>query len=384
MDTTKFEKIRLEQYPLMQKYTYLDTSTTGVFSTRSRDAMVDFIENRYSEGMDMYDFVNNWKHADALRETAAKVINADASEIFFSASSSEMLNVFANGIELKENANIITTDLAFPATVFSWFNRVGKENVRIARSDDGKLPAERLFELVDENTAVIALCLVEHSSGWRHDIKTIGEFCKERGIYLVLDATQCICAMKIDVKDAHIDFLAISSYKWLSGVFGVGFSYVSRRILDKISPKYVGWTGNKDRLNNSEYNLDLSDDANRFETGSLNWVGLRGLEQSLNIYLELGIDDVEKYILSLVDHLYESVAKSKKLRLVGPFPEENRSGIVYIKLPIEWKINDRILRENGIRAHATNSGTMRVGIHFFNNKEDIDRLIAYLESYENK
>ena len=382
MDTSKFEKIRLKQYPLVQKYTYLDTSTTGVFSTRSRDAMVDFIENRYSEGMDMYDFVDNWKHADALRETAAKVINADASEVFFSASSSEMLNVFTNGIELKANANIITTDLAFPATVFSWFNRVGKDNVRIARSDDGKLPAERLFELVDENTAVIALCLVEHSSGWRHDIKTIGEFCKERGIYLVLDATQCICAMKIDVKEAHIDFLAVSSYKWLGGVFGVGFSYVSSRILDKISPKYVGWTGNKNRLNNSEYKLELSDEANRFETGSLNWVGLRGLEQSLNIYLELGKDDIEEYILSLVDYLYEKIAVSKKLRPVGPFPEENRSGIVYIKLPKKWELNDKILLENGIRAHATNNSTIRVGIHFFNNKEDIDRLIEFLESMQ--
>ena len=382
MDTSKFEKIRLEQYPLVQKYTYLDTSTTGVFSTRSRDAMVDFIDDRYSEGMDMYDFVDNWKHADALRETAAKVINSDLSEVFFSASSSEMLNVFTNGIELKENANIITTDLAFPATVFSWFNRVGKDNVRIARSDDGKLPAERLFELVDENTAVIALCLVEHSSGWRHDIKTIGEFCKERGIYLVLDATQCICAMKIDVKEAHIDFLAVSSYKWLGGVFGVGFSYVSSRILDKISPKYVGWTGNKNRLNNSEYKLELSDEANRFETGSLNWVGLRGLEQSLNIYLELGKDDIEEYILSLVDYLYEKIAVSKKLRPVGPFPEENRSGIVYIKLPKKWELNDKILRENGIRAHATNNSTIRVGIHFFNNKEDIDRLIEFLESMQ--
>jgi selenocysteine lyase/cysteine desulfurase len=380
MNTSKFEKIRLEQYPLLQKYTYLDTSTTGAFSTRSRDAMVDFIDNRYSEGMDMYDFVDSWKHADALREAAAKVLNADSSEIFFSAASSEMLNVFTSGIELKENANIITTDLAFPSTVFSWFNRVGKENVRIAKSEDGQIPAETLFQLVDENTAVISLCLVEHSSGWRHDIKAIGEFCKERGIHLVMDATQCICAMKIDVKETHIDFLAVSSYKWLSGVFGVGFSYVSSRILDKISPKYVGWTGNKDRLNNSDYKLDLSDDANRFETGSLNWVGLRGLEQSLNIYLELGGDDVEEYILSLVDYLYEKVAESNVLSLVGPFPKEQRSGIVYIKYPSEWELNDKILRENGMRAHTTNNATMRVGIHFFNNKEDIDKLIAFLES----
>jgi len=109
-------------------------------------------------------------------------------------------------------------------------------------------------------------------------------------------------------------------------------------------------------------------------------VGLRGLEQSLNIYLELGKEDVEEYILSLVDYLYEKVSESKALDLVGPFPKERRSGIVYIKFPIEWKLNDRILRENGIRAHATNSGTIRVGIHFFNNKEDIDKLTEFLES----
>lgn len=72
----KFEKIR-DEFPLVKKYVYLDTATTGVFSTRSRNAMVDFIEKRYSEGMDIDDFQKNWEYADKFRDTVAEVINSN-------------------------------------------------------------------------------------------------------------------------------------------------------------------------------------------------------------------------------------------------------------------------------------------------------------------
>lgn len=383
MDTRKFERIRKEQFPLAEKCAYLDTATTGVISRRSRDAMVDFIENRYLEGMDIEAFSKNWTFADALRSTVAKVINADREEIFFSASGSDMLNIFSNGIELKENANIVTSGLSFPSTPYNWMNRAGKENVRIAVPENGQIPCEKIFELVDENTAVIALCLVENTSGYYHDINRISQFCKDHGIYLVLDVTQCIGAMKIDVKRAPVDFLVATSYKWISGAFGVAFAYVSKGILEKIKPTYVGWTGNKDRHNHSRYNLNLSDAANRFETGSLNWIGLKGIEQSIKIYLDLGKEDVEEYILSLTDYLYERVGTLKEAGLVGPFPKENRSCITYLTFPEKWKLNDQMLKENGIRLHVASAATMRVSMHYYNNKADIDKLILFLETFEN-
>ncbi len=379
MDTKKFEKIRLEQYPLVQKYAYLDTATTGVFSKRARDAMAGFIDDRYNEGMDMIDFIENWEFADNLRSVVADVINSDSDEIFFSGSGSDMLNIFSNGIKLNENANIITTDLSFPSTPYNWMNRVGIDNVRIAKSSNGQLPKESLFDLVDENTEVIALCMVENTSGWLHDMKAIGEFCKEKGIYLVVDATQCIGALKIDVKDTNIDFLAVSTYKWLGGVFGVSFAFVSKRVLNELCPTYVGWTGNKNRLDHSKLNFDLSDGANRFETGSLNWIGLKGISEAMKIYLELGKNDVENYILSLTEYLYKRIEESDKLGLVGPFPKLNRSQVVYIRYPEDLRLNDRVLRENGIRAHVAAGNTMRVSMHFYNNESDIDKLISFLD-----
>lgn len=383
MDIEKFEKVRAEQFSLTKKCAYLDTATSGVFSTRSRKAMVDFIENRYSEGMDIDDFSGNWRYADRLRDTVAKVINSDSDEIFFSGSGSDMLNVFSSGIKLKENVNIVTSGLSFPSTPYNWINRVGEKNVRIAVPENGQVPSEKLFELVDDNTEVIALCMVENTSGFQHDIQTIGEFCKTRGIYLVLDITQCIGAIKVDVKKTHVDFLAATSYKWLSGAFGVAFAYVSKRVIDKIQPTFVGWTGNKDRHNHSRYKLDLAEGANRFETGSLNWIGLKGIEQSMQIYLELGKDDVEEYILSLTNYLYQKVGELKDVGLVGPFPKKNRSGITYITFPQEWKLDDRIMKENGIRVHVTNETTIRVALHFYNNRADVDKLISFLESKQN-
>lgn len=383
MNIEKFNKIRAEQFPLAETCAYLDTATTGLFSTRSKNAMIDFIENRHKNGMDIEDFLGHWKHADRLRGTVAEVINADSDEIFFSGSGSDMLNVFSRGIDLKENANVIITDLSFPSTPYNWFSRVGEENVRIAASVNGQIPSEKLLELVDDHTAVIALCAVENTSGFFHDIQKIGEFCKGRGIFFVLDITQCVGAMKIDVKSTHVDFLIATTYKWLSGAFGISFAYVSKRILDKIHPTFVGWTGNKDRHNHSRYKLDFADGANRFETGSLNWIGLKGIDQSMQLYLALGKDDVEEYILSLTDYLYEKVQGLRDVGLVGPFPKENRSGITYITFPEEWKLNDRMMRENGIRVHVASPTTFRASVHYYNNKTDIDKLVSFLESKQN-
>ena len=106
MDHSKFEKLRREQYPLTSRYAYLDTASTGMLATRTRNALVDYIEYRYENGLTLSEFGENWKHADEMRKTIAQVINADPEEIFYSDSTSGTLNVFSAGIELPENANV--------------------------------------------------------------------------------------------------------------------------------------------------------------------------------------------------------------------------------------------------------------------------------------
>ena len=381
MNYEKFEKVRKEQYPMTEQFAYLDTSTSGMVSRRAKDAMVKYIEERFESAVTAAKLNELFAFGDGLRATTAKMFNADAEEIFFGHGASEMINVFSAGVELKENANIVVTGLTFPSTPYTWVNRVGEKNVRMVMPENYQISFEKLAAQVDENTAVISLCLVENTTGFMHDLKKISAFCQERGIYLVLDITQCVGAIKIDVKETPVDCIVTSSFKWLGCEYGIGIGYVSKRVMDKVHPVYVGWVGNQNRMDHSKYVLNLAETAAKYETAIPNWVGLKGLEQGMQIYLELGIDDVHAYIMELVDYLYTEVAKVEHISILGDFAPENRSSIAYIDMPAEWGMNDDILEANGIRAHM--SGTaVRVALHYFNNKADVDRLVTFLKNYK--
>ena len=343
--------------------------------------MVAYLEDRFAHAVTAAKLNELFAWGDGLRATAAKMFNADAEEIFFSHGASEMINVFSAGVELKENANVIVTGLTFPSTPYTWVNRVGEENVRMVLPENYAIPFEKLVEQVDENTAVISLCLVENTTGFMHDLKKISAFCQEKGIYLALDITQCVGAMKIDVKETPVDFIATSSFKWLGCEYGIGIGYVSRRVMDQVKPVFVGWVGNQNRMDHSRYHLNLAETAAKYETAIPNWVGLKGLEQAMEIYLELGIDDVDAYIRELMDYLYAEAAKVEQISIRGKFAPENRSSIAYIDMPAEWGMSGDILEANGIRAHMAGTA-VRVALHYFNNKADVDRLITFLKNYK--
>ena len=382
MSNTRFTEVR-SKYPVLQKYAYLDTATTGLISEESFKSMSGFLENRYLEGMDIPDYQANWKFADDARTLVAGAINGEEDEVFYGDNCSAILNVFSTGMKPSEGSNVITTDLSFPSTPYTWMNQAGKGiETRIAKSTGGQVLYETLMELVDDKTFALSLCAVENTTGFRHDLKRIGNFCREKNIYLAVDATQCIGALEIDVKAMNIDFLAVSSYKWLNNVFGIGFGYVSRELIKKIDQQYAGWVGNKDRFDHSRIHFDLSDSARRYEMGGLNWIGIHGMKEALKNYLTLGKKETESYILDLTRYLYGKVEGSRQIGIVGPFQEDNRSGISYVKYPPEWKLNDGILRENGIRAHVASGNEIRVSVHFYNNTSDIDRLFEFFDNYE--
>ena len=382
MSSTKFTEAR-GKYPVLEKYAYLDTATTGLISEESFNSMSGFLEKRYREGMDIPDYQANWKFADDARALVAEAINAGEDEIFYADNCSAILNVFSTGVTPSEGGNVITTDLSFPSTPYTWMNQAGKGiETRVAKSAGGEVPYVTLIDLVDERTFALSLCAVENTSGFRHDLKRIGTFCRENNIYLAVDATQCIGALEIDVQAMNIDFLAVSSYKWLNNVFGIGFGYVSRELMKRIDQQYAGWVGNKDRFDHSRIRFDLDESARRYEMGGLNWIGLHGMKEALGNYLSLGKKETEEYILGLTRYLYKKVEDSRHIGVVGPFQEENRSGITYIYYPPEWRLNDGILRENGIRAHVASGNQIRVSVHFYNNTSDVDRLFDFLDTYK--
>lgn len=375
----KFEKIRKE-YPGLKHQAYLDTSTTGLISKKSYEAMRKQLDRRHFNGVTLSEYWEDWAYADKVREPVAEMINAEEKEVFYGKDCSDMINVFVSKVDIPVNANVVIPDISFPSTRNAWLNRVpdGLE-VRYVKNNHGVVTTKQIIEAMDEQTLAVSICSVEPSSGFRYDLHELGRACKERNVYFVVDTTQSLGAMELDVREMNIDVMVASSYKWLNNVFGIGVGFICEKLLGEIVPNHMGWVGIRDRIKDfSNLELTMNEGAKRFETGGLNWIGLRGLEESINTYLSLGKRDVENYILALVDLLYRGIERLENIKLFPIIPLHNRSNIVYLRIAESMHMTEGDFRKNGIRVNVS-GGNIRVGIHFYNNESDIWSLIDCLK-----
>lgn len=378
--SSKFERERWH-YPILDRYTYLDTATTGLIPQYACDAMTEYLQNRTNLGMDIDDYHEQWEFADDVRREIAAVIGAEGpDEIVFGQNSSTLFNIFCNGLPIKKGDNVIIYASAFPAMTYQWINlheQMGVE-IRVAETVNGEVEPEKLFALADEHTKAITVCFVDSGTGYRHDLKKIGTWCRTHHIFFGVDATQACGAMMLDVKDMCIDFLTTSTYKWLQNIQGLGFAFIDREFLQHLRQTEMGWANVADRINGEPFDMILSKTACRFENGGLPAVGLYGLHQTLQTYLRLGAKDIENYILDLTDYLYDKVSEIPGLSIASPHERRYRSGLVSLKFDTPVGLTERSLREAGMRAKSQGPDRIRIGIHYYNNKNDIDHFLKYL------
>ncbi|MBI9043571.1 MAG: aminotransferase class V-fold PLP-dependent enzyme [Anaerolineaceae bacterium] len=374
----KFELIRKE-YPVLDKYVYLDTATHGLFSRSSYEAIQKHLTLSYETALDIPGYIACWEFADELRKDLAQVINAEKNEIFYGTSSSDLLAVFTSGLTLPAGSEVLITDQSFPSTARSWKNREAEGiRVKILTSENGCVSYERLEKSISKDTRVISLSMVEQNTGYRHDLYRIGKLCKEKGIVLVIDATQTVGALEIDVKKMNIDFLCTSAYKYLNGLLGIGFGYIKKDFIGKLAQTHTGWAGNREWVINSDLEIKFLDSAARYENGGLNFIAIKGLAESIKTYLALGKKDVEAQILFLTQYLIDKVGQLQGYTLLRKFNSENRSGITVIELPEGMELTNEELANAGVRARLIKSNLLRISCHFYNHTQDIDQMFEIL------
>ena len=214
-----------EQFPVTQKYIYLNHAGVSPLSLRARDAMQDFLNDAADNGG-----VNaaSWTATvEACRHSAAQLINADPSEIAFMKNTTQGLIIAANGIDWHQCDNIVTTAVEFPANVYPWWSlkeRYGVE-MRMVQERRGQILTEEIEAAIDARTRVVTISHVEFASGFRNDIAAIGEICRKKGIWFVVDAIQSLGVIDLDVKACNIDILAADGHKWLLAPEGAAIFY---------------------------------------------------------------------------------------------------------------------------------------------------------------
>ena len=364
------ERIR-ENFPIVRNKIFLNHAAHSPLPKPVADAIVRYVK----EASEQWGSEINFEEAKGL---FAKLINAKRKEeVAFIPNTSTGLNIVANMLKYNENSNIVTTDLEFPSVVYPWLKRKLNVKVRYVKNSSGKILPEAVEATVDENTVAIVVSHVEYANGFRNDLKALAEIAHKNGAYLVVDAIQSAGALTIDVVKDDVDFLCTACYKWMLGPSGIGFLYVREELIENFEPPFVGWASVKPEVFETVdlwniWSLEFSETASRFEVGGPSVIGIVGAIEALKLLLNFGIENIERRIFELTDYLIERI-KEQGWQLQTPEEKRWRSGIVNFLIDKPQEMVTR-LAEKGIIVSARTNG-IRVSPHFYNTKEEIDKLV---------
>ena len=362
-----------QYFPVREHLIYLNHAAVAPLCKPAADAIRHLADDCTNFGSLHYD---QWLATyEGLRVAAARLINADRSEIALVKNTSEGIATVAMGLDWKNGDRVVGFLEEFPANYFPWkrLEQRGLSVTWLSITD----PLDRIDEAC-RGARLLAISFVQFLSGYRADIEAIGEIChRNRCIYLV-DAIQGLGAFPLDVHACHIDALASDGHKWLLGPEGCGILYIERGLQDRVEPVEFGWTNVAAYADYASRDMALRPDAGRYEPGTLNTVGCYALKASIDLILEVGVQKIAPVVQGLGDRIATGASAKGYEILLGPRTESTGSGIVCIrKAGFEDKELVRRLRTAGISA-APRAGWVRMSPHFYISPADIDQMLEVL------
>jgi selenocysteine lyase/cysteine desulfurase len=244
------------------------------------------------------------------KELIGKMINTSKDRIAFIDNTSNGLNILAQGLDWKAGDRILLYDVEFPSNVYPFMN-LKKYGVEL----DFISPANGRIELCDiekniqPRLRLLTLSHVQFLNGFRADLKTIGEFCRSKGIIFCVDGIQAVGAVPVDVKEMKIDFMSCGVYKWLMSVEGTAFIFLTEEIQNRINQKFVGWTSVKNAWDILNYDLTLENTAKKFENGAMNFPGIASLNSAIKMFNSHGLNEIHKKVVSNAEYLIVELEK---------------------------------------------------------------------------
>lgn len=358
-----------QRFPVTERVAYLNSAAAGPVSIASQAAAAGYYEKMMRDG-DVH--WNRWlADREAVRKKVAEYINAEPEEIAFTTNTSQGMNVIVDALE--DRGEVISSELEFPVTTLPWMNR--RIPVHRLPAINGEVRIEDVQAAMTHDTGVIALSHVQFSNGFRINPEALGDI-KGRHA-LVINAAQSAGAFAIDVKSMKIDALCSTGHKWLLSGYGSGFVYLSRELLDQSLPRSIGWLSVDDpfEMRNDEFR-PRHDTAARVELGCPHFAGIFSLGASLDLITEIGIRSIQERVLTL-NRLLTSRLDKNGWKVLSPNQnEDSRSGETLVAFDKPGEVVRHLLRSGMIVTEKPEG--IRVATHFFNNEDEIERLIESL------
>lgn len=360
---------------------YLDCASQGPFPRTTVRAVEEALE-----WMKSPEHLTHALYADLpdqTRNLLARLIGAQADEIAITNGASDGINAVARGLDWQPGDEIVLPAQEFPANYYPW-KWLERRGVRVVEVEPrGRFVSEEeLLAALGPRTRLLALSWVSYASALRFDLARLAAACRERAVHLLVDASQAVGAIPLDVKQLGVSFLVAAGYKWLLSPYGTGFFYVREDLIERLEVNRIYWQALEgafdfNRLPHAD--AQLRPGARRWDASeTASFLNLAAMRASVEFLLRVGVERIEQHARALVRSLVERLPRDRCV-LASPAEEARRGTFVGVaaRTPEATKALWERLQRQKIHV-ARRENALRIAPHLYNSEREIDRLLDIL------
>jgi cysteine desulfurase/selenocysteine lyase len=320
----------------------------------------------------------------AVRKSIANLIKCQPEEVVLTQSTTDGVNIVANGLLLDSNSNIIIRgkDHEHHANYFPWLRLSKKSTIKSLEVDKmGFFDIKKLFNLVDKNTKMVVLSHALYNTGAILPVEEIGDFLEKNNVPFFLDSAQTVgCIGDYDFKKTKCNFMSFNGSKWLCGPMGTGIFFCKKSSSDLLEPITVG--GESAMLyDNSK--LAYKDIPDKFQTGFRNYVGIVGLESSVSYLLKYGLENIHSKITKLANLFCDELSKIPGITVYRPEKEAKRNSIVSFSIDgfEPQVVIEKLDKQKIVLAvrEIFDQKIIRAAPHFFNTESEMLKVVEAIK-----
>ena len=326
-----------------------------------------------------------FEDAEEARRRFARLVSGDPERVALLPSASYAVAICAKNLPLEGGQNVVLTHEQFPGNVYAWRRRAGEcgAELRTVGAPDGAEQGggwnTRLLEAIDSATAVVTIPQVHWTDGTMFDLERVATRAREVGAALVVDATQSVGAVPLDVGSLQPDALLTAGYKWLLCPYSTALAHFGPRFDGGVplEETWMGREGSEDFQGLVNYRDDYQPGARRYDVGEVaNFALLPGVVASLGLVLEWEPRRIVDYVHNLTGELIE-VAQERGFGIENEQWRAPHLFGIRMRADVELRTLKRRLDEAGVAASLRGTA-LRVSPHVYNDRSDLGALLEVL------
>ena len=363
-----------EDYPILASSTYMNSNSMGAMHRGSADALREYTEVWAKEGGEAWD---HWPSLiNEIADMAARFFNGGVGNTTLGENVATFQARIASSLDYRTRPKVVIEQLMFPNVIYVWerFARLGVE-LSLVPSDDGmSITTERMLEAIDERTSLVVLSHAVYVSGAMFDVAAICKRAHEVGALVMCDVYQTLGTVPIDIVAWDLDLLVGGSHKWLCGGPGTCFLWVKPELRMRLAPMNTGWMAHASPFKMAPAPIELADTNWRFIAGTPSVPAYYVARNAYRNLLEIGVPTIREHNLALCQIIVDR-ALAAGLHVHSPVEGERRTGFVAVDFPGSEAASKVLIEERYKLDWRPNCG-LRLGPHFYNTEEEVERVMA--------